>query len=190
MSEHLTLSELLAYRTGELAASDEDRVESHFFECARCTASLESIEWIRAGVVDAVRGGFVTGTVTAEFLDHAAREGARIRTYALAPGETVFCTIAPEDDFVAIRMRGQFEGMERVDLAMRTHRLATGETDLHVSESVTPDLSAGELIVLYSGHLVRSLPRSRFDMEVRAPDERVVFAYVLEHSPWEEHEPA
>jgi hypothetical protein len=188
MSEHLTLSELLAYRAAELVASDEDRVEAHYFACPRCTAVLESVERIRAGVVDAVRGGWVTSAVTAEFVDRAVRDGVRIRTYALSAGETVSCTIAPDDDFVAIRMRGEFGALERVDLAMHTRLVATGETDLHMSESVTPDLSTGELIVLYAGHQVRSLPRSRFDMVIRTADARVVSSYVLEHSPWGEHE--
>jgi hypothetical protein len=190
MSRHLALNDLLAYRAGELSASDDERIEAHFFECARCAERLEGLERIRAGVVEAVRSGAVTSAVTAEFVEAAVRDGAQVRTYELSPGETVFCTIAPDDDFVAVRMRGAFEGYERIDLTMVTSHLDSGERSVRVSESVTPDLATGELIVLYSGPLVRSLPRSRFDMEVRTPDERVVASYVLEHTPWDEHETA
>jgi hypothetical protein len=187
MTRCLSLEDLLAYRVGELPPDEDARVEAHYFACERCTSRLESLGHLREGVAQLVRDGQVTACVTAELLDVATRrDGVRIRVYELSPGETVLCTIAPEDDFVATRLRGEFEGLERVDLAVHALMRSTGERESRGIQALPVDAASGELVMLHSGHAIRSLPRSRFELEVRAPDDRLLASYALEHTPWDE----
>jgi hypothetical protein len=188
MSHCISFHDLLAYRAGELSPDADDRVEEHFFECAQCASRLDDLERLREAVARLVREGRVRASVTAEFLEAAARDGVRVRTYELDPGETVFCTIAPDDDFVATRFRGAFEDLESVDLRVASTMQPTGERDTQWARSLLVDVASGELVMLHSGHAIRSLPRARFELEVRAPDDRVLASYALEHSPWDEHE--
>lgn len=186
MSRCPSLENLLAYRVGELSPAEDERVEEHYFACERCTARLESLARLRDDVAQLVRDGRVTACVTTELLDAAARDGVRIRVYDLSPGETVLCTIAPEDDFVAIRLRGEFEKIERIDLAVRALMRPTGERESRGAQALPVDAASGELVMLHSGHSIRGLPRSRFELELRAPDERLLASYALEHTPWDE----
>ena len=187
--DHLSLTALIAWRAGELEPEEEEDVEAHFFECDLCARRLEEIERLGRAVVELVHGGRVSAAVTASLLEEARARGLAVRTYHLAPGEEVKCTAAPEDDFVVVRLAGDFGETDRVDVDLASAVVATGETDAGRIEDVAVDRESGEIVLLYAAELVRSLPRSRWRYEVRAkgPEgERALGPYRLDHTPWQE----
>jgi hypothetical protein len=185
----LPLEELVAYERGD-AAEAEERVEEHWFACARCAAALEAVAALGSEIAALVRSGGATASVPASLVARAEREGVRVRTYRLAPGEVVPCSAAPEDDYVAIRLAGEYGRAERVDVSLEATALAGGERQAQRLEDVPVDRSAGELVLLYPAAFIRGLPRSRVRYEVRGVGagaaSHLLGTYHLDHSPWEE----
>lgn len=191
--EPLSLENLVAYHLGELPQAHEADVELHFFACPTCTRRLEAIAGLRQGVIEAVRQGRVRASLTDDFVRRITRAGLRVRTYVVAPGERVPCTAAPNDDFVVLRLAVEADDSEALDLTIegRFH-----ETGTHVTfdlPDVVRDPSAGQLVLLFPGDVIRSHPRSTWDyrIRVRSPTGvRTVGPYVTDHTPWDELPPA
>jgi hypothetical protein len=184
----LGLEELAAYVTGELPAEAAERIEEHYFGCARCAHRLEGVQALGQGVRELLRGGLVSVAATDALVGHAGASGINLRMYRLAPGEQVACTAAPGDDFVVIRLGLAIDAMESVDVTAEVLDVDAGRAESRLTEDVTVDRAAGEIVYLYAGDLVRSLPRTRWTMhaQVRGPaGARTVGPYVLNHTPWE-----
>jgi anti-sigma factor RsiW len=184
-----SLVDLLAYQQGELTPEAEQRFEEHFFGCEYCVRRLEAVERLGAGVVALVRSGRITSGATAALLSRAVGQGVRVRDYRLVPGEPAACTIAPTDDFVAVRLAGVFGDLGRVDVAVESIDLDTGQVAERLVENVAVDHQRGEIIVRYAGEMVRSQPRSMWTLQVRGRRggvEEQLGTYILEHTPWEQ----
>ncbi len=91
--------------------------EEHLFGCASCTARLQEIAGIADGIRTLVRTGSVQGVVSRAFLERIAGQGLRLREYQVAPGGSVNCTVAPEDDLIVSRLHAPLAGVNRLDLA-------------------------------------------------------------------------
>ncbi|MFW6051364.1 MAG: zf-HC2 domain-containing protein [Myxococcota bacterium] len=188
-AQPIPLEELIAYQLGELAGADEARVEEHYFECAHCTARLESVAQLRQGVAEVVRRGMVSSSVTADLIDHGVRNGLRIRSYRVDPGQQVACTAAPTDDFVAIRLGLDLDRPGAVDIVVEGTAVESGATETRLLSEATFDPRVGEVLLLFSGEQVRQFPRSRWTMQavVHEPSgERRVGPYTLDHTPWDQ----
>jgi hypothetical protein len=184
----LSWPELVAYDRGELSDADAERMEAHYFACARCTSRLEAIPRIGAGIVELIRAGAISSSVTSDVVARASSQGLTLRSYRLAPGEQVACTAAPGDDFVVIRLAIDLDPAESVDVAAEITHVDSGARRTQLTEDVAFDSSSRELVFLFAGDVVRSLPRTRWDMEahVRGPGgERRIGPYTLDHTPWE-----
>jgi hypothetical protein len=175
------LADIADYWAGDLQRLAADRIEEHVFACRECQRRVVEGEALARGIVAVVREGRFQSTVTDAVLNRLARDGVRMRIYAVGPGDVVPCAIWADDDLVVTRIRADFAGVESVTVVTR---LASGE-----EISRLPDLPVRpgqhETIEAISASLLRQLPSTRIHITVtgRAADvERTLGEYVLEHA--------
>src|SRR5262245_42941402 len=110
---------LFDYWAGDLPDGDEmNRVEEHLFACGDCSARLDQMAALGAGLAALVRQGRVSGIVSRAILNRLQRDGAHVRMFWLAPGETVPCAVFPGDDVVVTALRADFSGVDAVTLSV------------------------------------------------------------------------
>jgi hypothetical protein len=109
---------LVDYWFGDLAPTEEERVDEHLFGCARCSGQLGSLTRLGAGVRSAFLGGAVPAVITPELLRAMKQQGLRLREYPVAPGGSVHCTISTSDDGVVSRLTAPLAGVTRLDLVV------------------------------------------------------------------------
>ena len=180
---------LVDYSLGELEAAVEGAVEDHLFSCEHCSRALEAVVQVGRGTAALVADGAVSAAVTATVVQQLIARGAQVRQYRLAPGDTVACTAAPDDAFVAVRLGGPLAGLDDVTLDVDFHDLAPGERHVATVADVPVDVSAQELVLLMPGDVVRAYPRSRWTMQARGHrggDPVALGPYALDHTPWEQ----
>lgn len=188
----LPFERLVDYTAGDLSAAEEERLEAHYFACARCSRRLAVVEALGVGVGALVRRGAARASVTRDVVERIAREGLTLRHYVLAPGDVVPCTAAPADDFVLVELRpdaGAAAGGARVDVETRV--LASGAITRQTLLS-SCDPASGSILLLFPAEVIRSFPRSRWTMQLSfEADPAARFgAYVMDHTPWQELAPS
>ena len=127
----------------------------------------------------AVRSADVGGFVTDAVLNRLAREGVRVRTYALSPGAVVPCAVWEDDELMALRLRGDFGGATEFTLSQR----AAGTELVRVTGQVAAS-SYGEVIYTMPAESIRHLPVVNVEILLTALDggeERPVGSYTLVH---------
>lgn len=173
--------DIVDYWTGDLAGTTGDRIEEHVFMCTACERRFAESEALARGIVAVVREGRFHSTVTDAVINRLAKDGVRIRAYALEPGDVVPCAVWADDDLVVTRIRADLAGVDSVSIVTR---LASGEEISRLSDvPVRP--GQGELINAISASLLRQLPSTGIRLSVtgRAADvERAIGEYVLEHA--------
>jgi len=175
-------ADLLAYWLGELDENAAALVEEHLFGCADCSAELEEILRIGDAVRGQLRNGGVGTVVSAAFVRRLQADGLRIREYTLRPGESVHCTVAPEDDLVISYLHAPLEGVRQLDLVFAD---ADGSSP-HRSAHIPFDAAAGVVAVVPPMALLRSLGHARKRMQLLAvahDAERLVAEYTFDHAP-------
>lgn len=110
---------LVDYWFGDLAGTDEDRVETHLLECDACAAGLRDIAATGDGVRRLAYQGAFHVVVSSSFLEAASRQGLRVREYHVPPGGRVACTVTADDDLLVSRLQGDFRGVSRLDLLVK-----------------------------------------------------------------------
>ncbi len=178
----LSFSDLAEYWTTDVAAADIERIEGHVFECNRCARLLAEADQLRTAIGDLARAGAIQAFVTDEVLNRLAREGVRVRTYTLGPGDSVRCAVWADDDVLVARLRGDFTGLASVDAEMR---FDTGEEWSRVAD-VPVRLGATELVLALPASLVRKAPNAPMRLTLRrvAADSssgNVLAEYVFHH---------
>lgn len=172
---------LVDYWLGELEAAREEALEEHLFGCALCTARLEALAALGAGVRKAFREGFVRAVLSPGFIEKIRSQGLRVREYRVPAGGSVECTIAAADDFAVGRLEAPLAGVKRLDLFLEGtsgHTLA-----LH---DVPFDAEAGEVAVLPSAAVLKKMPKHVMRVRLVAVDEageRTLGVYTFNHTP-------
>jgi hypothetical protein len=177
--ECLTFAELADYWT-----SDEDvdlqAIEEHVFACSSCARLLAEAEDLRTAIRMATRSGHVQAFITDGVLNRLSREGVRVRTFALEPGEAVQCAAWADDEIIVARLRGDFASVDSADADLR---LETGEPWGHgVDIPVRP--GATELLLALPAAAVRHAPSvpMRLTLTAASGSSRgVIGEYIFEH---------
>lgn len=176
----IPLDELIRYWQGELSPEREEAVEEALFADEVTARRLDAVARLDAGVRALVTAGKLQSTLTVAAVEGLERAGLDIRTYEVRAGQTVSCTVADED-FVVIRLRGDFDDVERVDVAMNgDFEGMPPATERY--EDVAVDRRAGEVVFVYPGDRIRALPKSRFHYTLTA-NGRPLGEYGLDHTP-------
>jgi hypothetical protein len=116
-SDPIDAAVLMDYWLGTLASPAEETVEEHLFSCDLCGDRLREVIALSEGLRTLARSGSLLVVISDQFVKHAAETGQRVREYAPAPGGSVQCTVAADDDLLVARLTADLSGATRVDLS-------------------------------------------------------------------------
>src|SRR4051794_6751629 len=171
---------LLDYWAGDLPDDETNTVEEHLFACADCSARLQQIAALGAGLSTLARRGRVSGIVSRGLVNRLQRDGAHVRMFWLAPGETVPCAVFPGDDVVVTALRADFSGVDAVTLSVT----GAGGSAFGQCDDVPVAALGGEVLWATPAALVQQMPSMRLQLTLTSAgathDE--LGRYVLEHS--------
>jgi len=177
----LSFGELADYWASDAPPAEIERIEAHVFECEGCARLLSEAEGLRASIEALAQSGGIQAFVTDAMLNRLARDGVRVRSYAVDPGETIRCAIWSDDEVLVTRLRADFTGVTSVDAELR---LETGEqwsqmTDVPVGEG------AKELVMALPASVVRNAPSASMRLTLRGSagsgKEDLLAEYVFDH---------
>ena len=177
--ERVAFADLTDYAAGELPEAEAAAIEEHLFSCAECGARAAELEAMVRAIRPAVRSAEVGGFVTDAVLNQLAREGVRVRTFALSPGAVVPCAVWDDDELMALRLRGDVGGASEVTLSQRVAGTEVSRATGEVAAS-----SHGEIIYAIPAAWVRQLPVVQVDVLLTAHEggeERPIGSYTLVH---------
>jgi anti-sigma factor RsiW len=177
--ERIALANLTDYAAGELSEAEAAAIEEHLFSCADCGARAAEFDALLRAIPRAVRSAEIGGFVTDDVLNRLAREGVRVRTYALSPGAVVACAVWDDDEVMALRLRGDFGGAAEFTMSQRIGGKEVIRTTGHVAAS-----SHGEIMYAIPASWVRQLPVTEVEVFLTANEdgeERPVGSYTLVH---------
>jgi anti-sigma factor RsiW len=171
--------QLVAYAARDLDGAAAEMFEEHLFSCQECATRAEELDAILRGVRASARAADVTGFVTDDVLNRLSREGVRLRTFTLAPGDRVPCAVWADDEVMAIRLRGDLGEASEITL---TQSIA-GTEILRLDIELGPG-HRGEVIQVISAAQVRQLPEAEIELSLSARErgkERRIGTYTLVH---------
>lgn len=183
------LATLLEYWLDELGEAEEEPVELHLLACSSCSAHLQALVDLGAEIRTALRSGALHAAVPGTFVERLAAEGLRLRTYRVPPGDSVYCTVAPEDDLLITCLGAPLADVERIDVV----QMGQEGTVLERLSDVPFDSAAGEVVLTSRMERVRALPAStlRYRLIAVAPSgERLLGEYTFHHTPAPSADPA
>ena len=173
---------LLDYWLGELAPSQQSDAEEHLLACDTCSRELARLVGLTDAIRSVARNGNVRAVVSESFLDRVRNEGLRLRQYRLGPGESVQCTVTPNDDILVTRLVADLSKTEHVDIAWYD---AEGNEQERVRD-VPVHGAMREIIWAQRIDDIRAMPatvaRARV-LAVESRGERVLGEYTFNHTP-------
>ena len=176
----LSGDDIVDYWAGELDVQAEARVEEHVFACGTCAAAFAHGEAMASGIRALVRAGMFQALVSEVVLNRLARDGARLRTFTLSPGDVVPCAVWEDDEVIVTRPRGDFSGIGSVRVVAT---LEDGE-ELSRSEGIRIQPGQHEIVHAMSAAWLRQLPVTKVTMRITPADEgegQPVAEYTLLH---------
>jgi len=177
--ERIALADLIDYAAGELAETDAAAIEEHLFACADCARRAAELDALVRAIRPAMRSAEVGGFVTDAVLNRLAREGVRVRTYALSPGAIVPCGVWDDDELMVLRLRADVGGASEFTLSQRV----AGTEVVRVTGQVSAS-PHGELIYAEPAARIRELPSVEVEVLLTAHEsgqERPIGSYTLVH---------
>ena len=177
--ERIALADLTDYTAGELPEAEAAEIEEHLFSCAECAARAAEFDALVRAIRPAIRSAGVGGVVTDAVLNRLAREGVRVRTFALSPGAVVPCAVWDDDELMALRLRADFGDAREFTMSQRV----AGAEMVHVTGQVAAS-SQGELIYVLPAAWIRELPVVEVEVVLTAHEggeERPAGSYTLVH---------
>jgi anti-sigma factor RsiW len=175
----IALADLIDYSAGERPEAEAAAVEEHLFSCAACAARAAELDALLRAIRPAVRSAEVGGFMTDAVLNRLAREGVRVRSYALAPGAVVPCAVWDDDELMALRLGGEFGGASEFTLSQRAAGAEVSRVTGHAAAS-----AGGEIIFAIPAAWVRQLPNLEVEVVLTAHEEgeeRPIASYTLVH---------
>lgn len=178
----ISFESLVAYWLGDLPEDRAAPLEEHLFGCVHCTRRLEALVALASGVRAAVREGKLSLVVSGRFVAELRQAGLRLREYRLGPGDSVNCTIRPDDDAVVSHLRVPLAGVRRLDVVST---LSDGGPPLRVAE-VPFDAESGEVFIIPSAAWLKTMPAFTMRLRLVSVDdarEEMVGEYTFNHAP-------
>ncbi len=175
----IELDRLIALALGELGPTEESAVEEHVLACGECAAILEGLLQIGDAVGDLIVGGGMTLVGSGHVVDRLERAGRVSRTYRIAPGETVPCSVGSADIYAVAHLAVDLAGARRVDL-LQASPLGTARI-----EDIPFDPARQSVSLLTPSAIIRTLPSMHITLTLIAVDadgERVLGEYGLDHT--------
>src|SRR6188472_3071019 len=148
---------LLDYWAHDLSDVESERVEEHLFACGDCSARLNQLATISAGVIALARQGRFWGIASRALLNRLQRDGVHVRMYSLLPGETVACAVFPGDELVVTALRADFSGVEAMTLTVT----GTAGAPIAQFEDVPLPGTRGEIFYVTPAAAVQAMPSTR-----------------------------
>ena len=176
--QRIAFADLTDYAAGELTESEAAALEEHLFTCGDCGARAAEFDMLARAIPPAIRSAETSGFVTDAILNRFARDGVRVRTYALSPGAVVPCAVWDDDEVMALRLRGDFTGANEVTLSQRIAGTEVVRTTGQVASS------HGEIVYALPAAWVRQLPATEVEVVLVAHNdgrELPVGSYTLVH---------
>lgn len=176
--DEITFADLTDYAAGELTEAEAAAIDGHLFTCAACAGRAAELEALVRAIPPAVRLAEVGGFVTDAVLNRLSRDGARVRTFALAPGAVVPCAVWEGDELLAMRMQGDFGGAGEVTISQRV-----GGTEV-IRATGQVATRGGEIIYVVPAAWVRELAVVEVEVTLTAREgdrERPIGSYTLLH---------
>jgi hypothetical protein len=180
----VSMANLVDYWSGDASTTEVEQFEEHTFACETCSRRLEAVADLARGIarVAAIPGG-IGMVVTQALIDRLAAQGSRMRHYRVEPGETVQCTVGPDDDLSVTYLSADLQGVQRVDVVLYAHGKEWGRMNDAPIDRVT-----GQVIYTVAGDLARTFPAITVRVELHAPEKdgeaRVLCEYTFEHTPY------
>jgi anti-sigma factor RsiW len=176
--DRIALADLTDYAAGDLPEAEAAAIEEHLFSCADCGARAAEFDALVRAIRPAVRSAEVGGFVTDAVLNRLAREGVRVRSFALSPGAIVPCAVWDDDELMALRLRGDFSGASEITLSQRVAGTEVSRATGQVAAS------HGEIIYALPAAWVRQLPVVEVEVLLTAREDgedRPIGSYTLVH---------
>lgn len=177
---HIDTARLLDYYLGGPDPGD-DAIEEHLFDCAVCSAVVDGMHRLADAVVGLVRAGELSSGGTTALLNRMSRDRLNVRHYAIEPGETVACTVAADDDFMAGRFALPQGAFSRIDLRVLD---AQGQ-ELFRMDDIVIDARQREAIVFIPARPVQHEGSGVTHYVLAVPDEdgeRELARYSMDHT--------
>ncbi len=175
----IALERLASLALGELAEAEAAVVEEHVLDCDACAARLELLVDLGQAVKDVVTAGGVLLPAPPSLLARLEEQGLVTRTYRVAPGEAVECTVAADDLYVALHLSIPADPAVRLDFVYEAEGMRFRIDD------VPFDRARGVVTVAQTARFLKTLPTGSGTVRLVAVDgdgERTVSAYVLNHT--------
>ena len=176
--DRVAFADLTDYAAGDLSAAEAAAVEDHLFACADCAGRAAELDALLRALPGAMSTAEVGGFVTDAVLNRLARDGVRVRSFALSPGAVVPCAVWDGDEVMALRLRADFAGTGEVTLSQRV----AGTEIVRVTGPVAA--GQGELIHAIPAAWVRQLPVVDVELLLTVAEggeERAIGSYTLVH---------
>jgi len=172
---------LVDYWLGDTDAAATEAIDEHLLRCDDCGAVFDEIVALARGVRDAFSRGLVPSALTPDLVARVKASGRRVREYAVPPGGSVHCAVAPDDELLVSRMRAPLAGVRRLD-ALFSFSFAPGEAQR--LQDLPFDPEAGELLLAHKLAEVRRLPSHDVTLRLLSVDdagEREIARYTFHH---------
>jgi hypothetical protein len=179
---HVEPAILADYWVGLLSGEEEQGLEEHLLGCDECGERFSEVIALADAVRDLARGGALRMVVSDAFLRRASADGLRIREYAVAPGESVQCTVTLDDDLLVGRLLVDLVRAGRVDL------LICDEDGVERERHSDIPLQTGSTSVAFQESITRAKASASFTMIARlvsveaSGEERVLGEYTFRHT--------
>ena len=173
-------ADLLDYWIQAMPEMDAGQIEEHLFSCGECTARLDAMASLGAGLASLARLGRVSGIVSRALLNRLQRDGVHVRMYSASPGERVPCAAFPGDDLLVVSMRVDFAGSEMVTVSV------TGPEDVLIGQVSDVPVAPTDVEILWAtpGERIRRMPSTRVRLRItsRGSGGAVLSEYQLDHT--------
>jgi anti-sigma factor RsiW len=178
--ERIGFAELSDYAAGEAVDGDAlDALEAHLFSCPECAARAAEFDALVSATTAAAASAQIGGFVTDAVLNRLARDGVRVRSYALSPGARVPCAVWDDDELMALRLRADLAGVTEITLS----QWLGGTEVIRTTGEITGGVQ-GEVTYAVPAALIRQLPAAEVEIRLSAKsggEERAIGSYTLVH---------